>query len=182
MIELATLQMVSYIMGSLGVFIAAIYYVINLRAQQNNMKTSLDTRQAQLFMQILNQFNTPERQKVHVEILSWEWKDPEDFVERIWSDKEKQAKFMYFGWLLEGVGILLYKNLIGIELIDDLISAVVISYWEKYRSIEVFFRERYNMPQNGEWTEYLYDEIVKVMTSQHPELAGKTSTVWKVTP
>jgi hypothetical protein len=67
MIELATLQMVSYIMGSLGVFIAAIYYVINLRAQQNNMKTSLDTRQAQLFMQILNQFNTPERQKVHVE-------------------------------------------------------------------------------------------------------------------
>jgi hypothetical protein len=49
-IELVTLQAVSYIMGSLGVFMAAVYYVINLRAQQSNMKTTLETRQAQLFM------------------------------------------------------------------------------------------------------------------------------------
>jgi len=31
MVESATLQAVSYIMGGLGVFIAAVYYVMNLR-------------------------------------------------------------------------------------------------------------------------------------------------------
>jgi hypothetical protein len=34
MVELATLQAVSYIMGSLGVFIAAVYYVSTLRNAQ----------------------------------------------------------------------------------------------------------------------------------------------------
>ena len=31
MVKLATLQVVSYIMGSLGVFIAVVYFVMNLR-------------------------------------------------------------------------------------------------------------------------------------------------------
>ena len=32
MTELATLQAISYIVGSIGVFMAAIYYVFNMRA------------------------------------------------------------------------------------------------------------------------------------------------------
>jgi uncharacterized protein HemX len=50
MLELATLQAVSYILGSLGVFVAAVYYVLNiqnsrrshelmLKAQQQTLKT-----------------------------------------------------------------------------------------------------------------------------------------------
>jgi hypothetical protein len=53
MVELATLQAVSYIMGSLGVFVAAVYYVFNMR-------TTLQTRQAQLFMQIYSRFDDPD--------------------------------------------------------------------------------------------------------------------------
>ncbi len=50
MLEFATLQAVSYILGSLGVFVAAVYYVLNiqnsrrshelmLKAQQQTLKT-----------------------------------------------------------------------------------------------------------------------------------------------
>ena len=50
MLEFATLQAVSYIVGSLGVFVAAVYYVLNiqnsrrshelmLKAQQQTLKT-----------------------------------------------------------------------------------------------------------------------------------------------
>jgi hypothetical protein len=50
MLELATLQAVSYIVGSLGVFVTAVYYVLNiqnsrrshelmLKAQQQTLKT-----------------------------------------------------------------------------------------------------------------------------------------------
>jgi hypothetical protein len=31
MVELAILQAVSYIMGSMGVFVAAVYYILNIR-------------------------------------------------------------------------------------------------------------------------------------------------------
>jgi len=182
MVEPITFQTVFQFLQTASIMVGITYYVLTLRNQRRNQEETLETRQAQLFMQIMNQFNTPERQKAHVEIMSWEWKDPEDFYERIWPDEEKRAKFMYFGWLLEGVGILVHKKLINVDLIDDLISAVVISYWERYRPVEVFTREKYNMPQNAEWLEYLYNEVVKVATDQHPELAGKTSTVWKAAP
>jgi hypothetical protein len=59
MVELATLQAVSYIMGSLGVFVAAIYYVYNMRISQKNQELALkaqeqtlETRQAQLLMNL----------------------------------------------------------------------------------------------------------------------------------
>jgi hypothetical protein len=64
MVELATLQAVSYIIGSLGVFVAAVYYVLNIQNNSRNQEIAmrnqelmlkaqqqtLETRQAQLFM------------------------------------------------------------------------------------------------------------------------------------
>lgn len=38
MVELATLQAVSYIMGSLGVFVVAVYNILNI---QNNMRNQV---------------------------------------------------------------------------------------------------------------------------------------------
>jgi len=52
MVDLATLQAVSYIMGSLWVFVEAVYYVMTLRTTQRNLKANLETRQLQLLIQI----------------------------------------------------------------------------------------------------------------------------------
>ncbi len=40
MVDLALLQSVSYIAGSLGVCVAAIFYVLNLRISQKNQEIS----------------------------------------------------------------------------------------------------------------------------------------------
>jgi hypothetical protein len=73
LVDIALLQSVSYIAGALGVCVAAIYYVMNLKISQRNQEISLknqelsqktqelalkaqeqnlETRQAQLFMNI----------------------------------------------------------------------------------------------------------------------------------
>jgi len=36
MVDLVTLQTVSYIIGSLGVFVAAVYYVLNIQNNRRN--------------------------------------------------------------------------------------------------------------------------------------------------
>lgn len=36
MVDLASLQAVSYIMGSLGVFVAAVYYILNIQNNRRN--------------------------------------------------------------------------------------------------------------------------------------------------
>jgi hypothetical protein len=41
MVELATLQAFSYIMGSIGGFVAAVYYVLNIQNNQRNQELSL---------------------------------------------------------------------------------------------------------------------------------------------
>jgi hypothetical protein len=57
LVDLALLQSVSYIAGALGVCVAAAYYVYNMRTNQKTMKTTLETRQAQLLMQIYDRVN-----------------------------------------------------------------------------------------------------------------------------
>ncbi len=52
MVELATLQAVSYIMGSLGVFVAAVYYILNIQNNKKNQEMQIETRQFQLLMQM----------------------------------------------------------------------------------------------------------------------------------
>jgi hypothetical protein len=47
MVELAEIQTAYYMVAATGVLIAAIYYIFNMRA-------TLQTRQAQLFTQYLN--------------------------------------------------------------------------------------------------------------------------------
>jgi len=57
MVDLALLQSVSYIAGYVGVFIAAFFYVLNLRISQKSQQLmlkaqqqTLETRQFQLLM------------------------------------------------------------------------------------------------------------------------------------
>ncbi|MCX6654296.1 MAG: hypothetical protein NTY03_04145, partial [Candidatus Bathyarchaeota archaeon] len=64
MVDLALLQSISYMAGALGVCVAAIFYVLNLRISQKNQEINqrnqelslknqqqtLETRQAQMFL------------------------------------------------------------------------------------------------------------------------------------
>jgi hypothetical protein len=43
-----------------SVTVAAIYYMFTLRTNQRNYKATLDTRQAQLFMQLFDRFSGSE--------------------------------------------------------------------------------------------------------------------------
>ena len=177
MVSFQDVQTAYYMVAATGVLVAAIYYVLNMRATQRNSKAALETRQAQLYMQILNQFDTLEYQKTWQEVIGWEFKTPEEFMDRIWSIKDNRAKMAYVAFLFEGVGVAVNKKLISIDLIDDLFSIWVISYWEKFGAIELYFREKFNAPQDAEWIEYLYNEVVKVSVKQHPNLQGDTKSM-----
>jgi hypothetical protein len=48
MIELATLQAISYIMGSMGVTVAAVYYVMNIQNNRRSQELSHKTQQQRL--------------------------------------------------------------------------------------------------------------------------------------
>ncbi|NIO38531.1 hypothetical protein GTO27_12665, partial [Candidatus Bathyarchaeota archaeon] len=64
------------------------------------------------------------------------------------------------GIFFEGIGVLLRRKLIDIELVDDLFTAPVKLTWEKVKPIAEELRKR-GLLTAWEWFEYLYNELQK---------------------
>jgi len=62
------------------------------------------------------------------------------------------------------------RKQIDVGLVDDILSSIVLGYWNSHGSMILELREQMGLPQKGEWTEYLVNQIQQVATSQHPEL------------
>ena len=171
MVEL-TIPLLLDIIRTLGILVGVYYYITTIRTNQRNQELQIETRQAQIFTQMANKWNDIEFKKVTREILEWEWVDLNDWIEK-YGGADDQGKFNSVGAYFEVIGILLMKRLLDLELVDNLFSFYVTRFWEKYESLFIEIRERYNSPQSGEWFEYLYKRIKEIMLEQHPELEGK---------
>ena len=100
MVELATLQAVSYIIDSLGVFVAAVYYMMNVQNNKRNQELmlkaqqqTLETRQSQLMMQLFDYFMEGGIRLTAMEMLSekWSWNDFDDFMKKYGPERNSEA-------------------------------------------------------------------------------------------
>ncbi len=140
---------VSIVVASASVVLAAIYYISQIRHQTRIRQTDLVTR-------LYSQFTSHEFQKTWNDVLKREAKD--------YSDYEKKyglADTLTVGMFFEGIGILLKRKLIDIELVDDMFTSSIKMTWEKMRDNTLEARKVRNQPEIFEWFEYLYDEVKK---------------------
>jgi hypothetical protein len=168
MVELAEIQAVYYMVAATGVLVAAIYYVLNMRASQKNMQTTLDSRQAQLFMNIYNQSQTsPAWNKAWRIFYFTNWKTPEEFTDMMWSGKpeynEFNESFALISNFYEGVGVLVKEKLLDIRLVALLMSGYTSMFWEKIAPAVYYTREAKGFPQFASETEYLYVQLKDYM-------------------
>ena len=129
----------------------------------------LETRQAQLFMNIYNQFIRKEFTEDWLLVtFDREWDSIEDYAEKYGTGNLKaSAQLISVLAFFEGIGVLLKRNLINIAMVDDLMSSYVLQTWNKYGP---FMRERsesLNRPELWEHVHYLYEEIKKTYQKQH---------------
>jgi hypothetical protein len=163
---------ISVIFAGLSIAASILYYASVLRNQNKTQQMQLETRQAQLFMFIYDRWSSPEYTRHFYALQEWEWADYEDFLEKYGGRKNPDV-YIHFNQMasfLEGIGVLVKRELVDPILVDDLISYVVITFWEKFGSIIMERRVRDNTPQAFEWVEFLYSVIQPIALSQHPEL------------
>jgi hypothetical protein len=90
MVSIEEIQAAYYMVAATGVLIAAVFYILNLRVQQENMKGTAKNRRATLTNNILQTFLSDEGMAKFLELLSMEWTDFDDFEEiRLESEPEK---------------------------------------------------------------------------------------------
>ena len=151
-------QAISIIFAGISIGVAAIYYALNIRHQRV-------TRQAQLFMQIYSRFDDPDWMLNWAQVVrQWEWTDYEDWYSKYSPEMDIEAAVQYgsVAAYFEGIGVLVYKNLIDVDLVADLMSRNIRIFWEKMGPIIKERRIRYGTEYVWEWNEWLYNKISKL--------------------
>jgi hypothetical protein len=160
-------QTISIIFAGLSIGIASLYYVINIRHQQ-------ETREASLFNSVYESMLSKEIFHISWELLlDWNYTDYDDFMEKYGPDTNRgdYERFHRYFTHLEGMGIYVKRGLIRAELIDDFMSGDVVGFWEKFSPFILEFRKRRNSPAAYEHVEFLYNKVKPIRDRQHPELA-----------
>jgi len=154
----------SIVVTGIGIIGAIVYYTLTLR-------NATKTRQAQLFMQIYNRFNTKEFVE-QMNYLRFRWIIPqlEDISEFMTSEEYQEdfnvvASTVYF---FEGVGVLVSKGLIDVELVDDLMSGPLTHIWERMLPLTDSSRGVLGQPA-AEWYEFLYNKVKPIRERQLSE-------------
>jgi hypothetical protein len=148
------IQTVSIAIASAGVFVAAIYYVLQIRHQ-----TKL--RQTDMVMRLYATFGSTEFQKASVKVASSEFKDFTDFMKKYSADIEARTAFNSVAIFYEGIGVLAKRKLIDMDLVDDLFITPITQTWKRMEPWVEGWRELSKSPSFGEWFEYVYNEMNK---------------------
>lgn len=139
----------------ISVVAAVTYYIVISRNTSRN-------RKAQFFMQIYGSYQRAGFLKQFIDVLNMEWDDFDDYWENygMVTNSEDAAKIHAIGNYLEGIGVMVKRKFIDIDLVDDLMTGIVKRYWEKMEEVIIQQRVLLNWPEAYEWTEYLYNKIV----------------------
>jgi len=146
---------ISAIVAAVGVIVGVILAVLELR---NITKT----RQMELIMSIYSLFSTREYIDAWEKIRTSEFKDYDEYVE-----KHGLREFMQVASLFEGLGFLLHRGFLDIDLVRELMNESTKMTWEKVKPMIKDAREQLNQRKAGEyvpiyqWWEHLYDEMQK---------------------
>ena len=174
MVSIEEIQAAYYMVAATGVLVAAGYYVMNIRTNQRNQELmlkaqnqSVETRQLQIFMSIYQTIMSKEFQRDSEEILHrWEWKDIDDYITKYGNHLDSHSNAAYIQRTYDGVGTLVRSGMVDPELVYDLTYVMVLEMWEKFASIVIELRRRFNAPQVYVDFEYLYGVLAGIRANR----------------
>lgn len=148
---------ISAIVAAVGVIIGVVLTVLELRHLRGQ-------RQTDLLVRIVPWVNigSIELQQALMKTLKTEYKDYDDFVKRygeLHSEKPEQAAILAVANYFEGIGILVRRKLVDIDLVYDFWGPDINAIWEKLKPIIEGEKRKWNYPTLN--IEYLFDEMKK---------------------
>jgi len=146
------IQTISIAIASAGVFVAAIYYILQIRHQSK-------VRLTDLTMRMYTSWVSEELTKPWLKVWNLEFKDYDDFKRKYGpylSDNPENAALLSVINSFLVMGLLLQKKLVDPEILSHL---PVFMTWNKVKPIVEGVRKETNDPGWYEEFEYLYNEL-----------------------
>ena len=150
------IQTVSIAVASASVVLATIYYIWQIGHQTKLRQTDLIMRLQSTWLQSLRES--------YETVMKMKYEDYGEYAKKypLWKGvgTPETRAVAEVGTFFDGIGILLHRRLIDVEMVDELFSVYIKDAWEKLKpGIEGLRRERY--PTLRKWFEYLYNELKK---------------------
>ena len=156
MVDIALLQSVSYIAGSLGVCVAAAYYVMNLQLARRKIKIDNTI----LYGNLITSKETV-LQWHHV-LFEQHYQSFEEWDRKYRNDPEAYSNYNATQGLLGMLGMCISQDLVDFNLLSKRgLVSLTLAVFPKIKPIILGLRAAYNDPSYGFYSEYLYNEVHK---------------------
>jgi hypothetical protein len=176
MVTMEEIQAAYYMVAATGVLVAAAYYIMNMRASrrsqelaQKTQQQNLETRQAQLFMQIYAKWADEGFSQKWLNSFSERYTDFSDFKSKVIDKPDRYLTMFMFARFFEGLGVLVEAGLLDIRLIALTMCSDTKIIWDQLGPIMGEWRRYTKVPRMFDKTEYLYNALMKYV-ELHPEL------------
>lgn len=164
MVEFELVQLVFGFVTTASVVFGIAMGLMQLRDMKRTRETELETRQAQLLMQLYSIYDTRDFLEDYGKVsYTMEYSNLADWNKKYGpiNNLQDYASWARVGRFFDGVGILVRKGLIDPSLVTELMREVIIYNWERVRPWVNEQRSIGSNPHVWENYEYLYGEIRK---------------------
>ncbi len=138
---------ISAVVAAVGVIVGVVFTVMELR-------NLVRQRQTDLAMRLYQHFGTKEFMDSYWQVITSEGKDYD-----VYAQKHGGKEIFHVSVFFEGVGILLHRKFIDIDMAADLFSESIRGIWERNKTVLEGMTEQYNLRGGFQWFEYLYNEL-----------------------
>jgi hypothetical protein len=153
-----------------AILIGVIIALMEIRHMRQTRETELETRQAQLFMQLYTRFSDQKKGlKVIDAMQNTKYDNADEFLELQETDENFRKVIEVRATFFEGIGILVKEGLLDIRYVALMWAGPTKMFLEKIEPVIEDLREHYGLPRLWSEAEYLCKEVIKY-TDKHPEL------------
>ena len=155
---MSEIQTYSIVVASAGVFMATVYYILQIRHQDR-------MRHLDLFMRLYSTWGSRDMLDAHRRFFGLKIEDYDELIKKHGPLSESSQLYTdidQIGWFFNLMGFLVREKIVHIKLVDELLGYWVITNWENiYRTMIYGARKQYDIPESYQWFEYLYNELKK---------------------
>ena len=164
MVEASLVNMVE----TIGILVGVAIALIQLRDMGKTRQAELETRQAQLYMSLLDRWNTKEFSKQRYEAYRMEWTDLDEFNEKYnrVNNPDIFASWNTFGRSILGLAELRRKGLIDVDFLGGMMLTDVRNWWAHFGSLE---KEMWERGRPGWWSHFPFiSEVIEYDRKRSP--------------
>jgi hypothetical protein len=167
MVEYGTLALV---LTGLGLTASILYYTMALRNANKTQQLAMETRQAQLFMQMYNRWRDSIANDDFGSVISRKISNWEELKSIFNSDENYQRIFNELAGFYEGLGVLVKAGYLSIHPIALMWTGVSTLFWTNVLEPTIDeWRTELNLRRLWSEAEYLCRELMQYI-EEHPEL------------